>query len=227
VIKMPLQEEFWLVDGLKHLEKIRSGIRNLLKYIDPVDQRYVTTDFEDELDETKIVIREHYALNEAPEVYSNPFANNIHRLEELLRENKEHITISRIRKGETITKKELKALEEMLWSNDLSKDELEKEMGQKLNLTQLIVSLMGLSAESVDKAFSEFINQHSLTSVQIKFLDTIKLFMTKNGKIDPEKLYDSPFKEYHSMGIDGVFNEQQADKIFQIITQLNQTDKGA
>ena len=47
IIKMPLEEEFWKVDGIVHLEKLRKGVRELVKYIDPVDQRYVTTDFTD------------------------------------------------------------------------------------------------------------------------------------------------------------------------------------
>lgn len=46
-------------------------------------------------------------------------------------------------------------------------------------------------------------------------------------KIDPAKLYDAPFKNYHSMGIDGVFNEQQADRIFEIIDDVNKHGFGA
>ena len=39
---------------------------------------------------------------------------------------------------------------------------------------------------------------------------------------DPEKLYDgAAFKKYHNQGIDGVFNDQQADRIFEIIKNLN------
>ena len=36
---------------------------------------------------------------------------------------------------------------------------------------------MGLSAERVDKAFADFINRYQLNSVQIQFLDTIKLLL--------------------------------------------------
>ena len=80
---------------------------------------------------------------------------------------------------------------------------------------------MGLSAEKVDAAFAKFINDYKLNAIQIQFLDTVKLFLTKNGKIDPSKLYDSPFKNYHNMGIDGVFNEHQADAIFKIVEEFN------
>ena len=52
----------------------------------------------------------------------------------------------------------------------------------------------------------------------------IKQFLTVNGKIDPKKLYESPFKEFHALGVDGVFTEQQADKIFKIVENFNQAN---
>ncbi|WP_150452183.1 DEAD/DEAH box helicase family protein [Arenibacter lacus] len=219
LIKLPLEESFWKIDGIAHLEKLRKGVRELVKYIDPVDQRYVTTDFEDAILEDKVVIRD--MASEPQESYPSPFQNNLHRLEELIRENKDHVTVERIRKGEQITKEELQALERILFTDKLSKESIEKELGKEFNLVQFVIALMGLSAEKVDEAFSQFINDYKLNAVQIQFLDTIKLFLTKNGKIDPTKLYDSPFKNYHNMGIDGVFNEQQADIIFKIVADFN------
>ena len=83
---------------------------------------------------------------------------------------------------------------------------------------------MGLSPEKVDAAFAKFINDFQLNAVQIEFLDTIKKFLTTNGTIEPSKLYDSPFKNFHSMGIDGVFTEKQADVIFKIVEDFNQAN---
>ncbi|MHB1105015.1 MAG: DEAD/DEAH box helicase family protein [Lutibacter sp.] len=225
IIKLPLAENFWKEDGIQHLEKIRTGIRDLVKYIDPEDQKYATTNFEDQLDESKVVIKD-FAMEEDHE-YKSPFESNLHRLEELIRMNKNNITINRIRKGETITEIELKSLENILFSNKINKEQLENELGSKLNLVQFIIALIGLSAESVDNAFANFINDNKLNSIQIQFLDTIKLFLTKNGKIDPVKLYDTPFKNYHNMGIDGVFNSQQVDRIFEIISTINKQSYGS
>ncbi|WOD44184.1 DEAD/DEAH box helicase family protein [Hwangdonia lutea] len=219
LIKLPLDETFWGLDGIKHLEKIRKGIRDLTKYIDPVDQKYVTTDFQDYLNENMVITKDY--VSEKSEIYASPFTNNIHRLEEIIRTNKDNLTINRIRKGEAISKKELKSLEKMLFSNGIEKQTVESEMGTTFNLVQFIVSLMGLSAESVDNAFADFINDFQLNAVQIQFIDTLKLFLSTNGKIDPSKLYDSPFKNYHTLGIDGVFNEQQADVIFNILENFN------
>lgn len=169
----------------------------------------------------------HRDFVQSAEVPYSPFSGNIHRLETIIRENQHHITISRIRNGEPITEEELKELENMLFNGQLRKKELEKELGKKLDLTEFIIGLTGLDQELVNEAFARFINDYQLYPQQIQFLDTIKLVFTKNGKIDPAKFYDSPFKNYHSMGIDGVFSRYQTDRIFEIIEKLNKRGIGA
>ncbi|MCU4177309.1 DEAD/DEAH box helicase family protein [Carboxylicivirga sp. N1Y90] len=225
IIKLPLEEEYWKTDGLIHLEKIRLGIRDLLRYIDPVDQKYATTNFMDELYEGDVVIKD-YEGGESKEKYNSPFKSNIHRLEEIIREHKDNVTIARIRNGESITNEELRSLEKLLYNGQLNKAGLDKELGKGFNLVDLIIHTIGLGEEKVDKAFAQFINSNQLSSVQISFLETIKEFLTKNGEINTEKLYDGPaFKKFHSHGIEGVFTEQQTDVIFNIIEEI-QGDKG-
>jgi len=221
IISMPLDEDFWKEDGLSHLETIRSGIRDLLRYIDPVDQKYATTNFMDELDEEMVKVKDSF-VNEPRIVYGDsPFKTNLHRLEEIIRKNKDNVTIGRIRNCEAITDAEIEALEMLLFNGQVNKDNLEQEMGSSLNLIDLIIHVTGLSKSSVDGAFADFINTNKLSSVQISFLETIKEFLTKNGEIDTEKLYDGPaFKKYHNHGIEGVFTEQQTDTIFNIIGEI-------
>jgi len=219
LIKEPLHEEFWKVDGIAHLEKIRAGLRDLIKYIDSEDQTYVTTDFEDELYESKVVNKD--MVEDPPkDEYQSPFETNRLRLEEIINENKQNVTINRIRNGEQITEEELRSLEKFLLNGKIQKEDLEKELGRKLDLVNFIIGLTGLSEEKVNQAFAKFINDYQLDSKQIKFLNMIKQFLTKQGKIDPSKLFDKPFINHHSMGIAGVFNDEQADKIFKILEQF-------
>jgi len=225
LIKLPLEEDFWKIDGIAHLEKLRKGVRELVKYIDPVDQRYVTTDFADYIIEDEVKEKGYATESTSGSTYTtSPFQNNVHRLEELIRENEDHITINRIRKGETITTSELEALEQMLFKGGIDKESIENELGTQFSLVKFIIALMGLSPEKVDAAFAKFINDYQLNAIQIQFLDTIKKFLTTNGKIEASKLYDAPFKNYHSMGIDGVFTSQQADRIFEIVQDFNQAN---
>jgi type I restriction enzyme R subunit len=199
-----------------------------IKHIDKEDQRYVTTDFKDQI--LKPLINEKdYALtgNDDAADYSlptdSPFEKNGHRLEKIIRENATNITIQRIRQGEKITKEELKSLENILFNGQLKKEELEKELGNQLNLVEFIIQLIGLSKAHVDKAFANFINDYQLTSVQIEFLETLKKFVTRNGRIDPVKLFDPPFNRFHPHGIEGVFKPEMATRLNEIVERINQS----
>lgn len=103
-----------------HLEKLRKGVRELVKYIAPVDQCYATTDFSDYILEDQIK-KEEFVNEDDGDYIPSPFQNNVYRLEEFIRKNKNHITVTRIRKGETITEVELKALEHILFSQGVNK----------------------------------------------------------------------------------------------------------
>jgi len=99
-------------------------------------------------------------------------------------------------------------------------------MDRNFELDSFIISLIGSRAEKVDEAFADFINKYKLNSVQIKFLDTIKKFQSSNGKIELTKLYDTPFRNYHSMGLDGVFKPEQANAIIGILKEFNEREIG-
>ena len=219
IIRKPLLEEFWETNGIRHLEEVRLNIRELMRYIDPKDEKYVTSNFEDKIYD---IIGETNGYNIGEPQISSFYSNNTHRLEEIIRNNQQHITISRIINGQTVTLDELVELEKLLLSKGVKKEYLENEIGGHSKLASFVINLMGLSEDKVEQSFANFINDHQLNSVQIQFLDTIKQFLTKNGKIDPTKLYDAPFKNFHNLRIDGVFNEEQADKIFTIIEKLNE-----
>lgn len=227
LIEAPLQESFWEQDGIKHLERIRAGVRDLIKYIDREDQRYVTTDFEDELDEDKIVHHNQLSDIEQHNTYNSPFISTLERLKQIINENKDNVTISRIRKGKKISAAELTALENLLFKDGIHKEKIEEEIEDQFKLVPFIISLTGLSKEKVNQAFADFINKYELNSVQIEFLNTIKLFFTANGNLDASKLYDDPFKRYHSLGVEGVFNESQSDELFKIIGEINKIGEGA
>jgi len=220
LIQEPLEEVFWEQAGIAHLEKIRSGIRDLLKYIDREDERYVMTDYEDILGE--ITVNGNPRAAEEGTEYVNPFASTAKRLEQLINENKDNITISRIRNGEKITQEELTSLEDILFSDKVQKEKLIEEVGEGFNLVSFIISLMGISKEKVDQAFAVFINKYQLDSKQIKFLETIKIFLTTNGKLDPKKLFEAPFRSFHIHGVNGVFNDEQADDLFRIVGKMNE-----
>ena len=83
------------------------------------------------------------------------------RVEQYIREHKDHLTIQKIRTNQPITHKELKELERMLFDGEErgTKEDLQKEMGTEQPLGQFIRSIVGLDAKAAKAAFSEFLNK--------------------------------------------------------------------
>jgi type I restriction enzyme, R subunit len=78
----------------------------LVKFLDPESLKYVTTNFEDELYEEQVVVKNPFPDNHVSEKVQTKtiFENSVFRLEQKIRENQSHLTISRIKNREPITR---------------------------------------------------------------------------------------------------------------------------
>lgn len=56
---------------------------------------------------------------------------------------------------------------------------------------------------------------------QIRFIEMIIDQLTKQGKLQAIRLYEPPFNQIHYEGIDGLFSENDIDKIFNTIDNFN------
>jgi type I restriction enzyme R subunit len=62
----------------------------------------------------------------------------------------------------------------------------------------------------------------ALNLLQIRFIDTIITYLTKNGTIDKEILFEPPFTDQHDQGIMGIFtSDAEVRRIIQIIDRIN------
>lgn len=61
-----------------------------------------------------------------------------------------------------------------------------------------------------------------LTANQMHFINQIINYLTQNGVLYPGLLYEPPFTDIHSQGLDGVFDDADADKIVGIIRAINE-----
>lgn len=90
---------------------------------------------------------------------------------------------------------------------------------RKAALVQFIKHILGIEqletfAETVTKAFDDFITQHSyLTSRQLQFLDLLKNFVLEKGDVTKRNLIESPFTMLHPEGIRGIFTQKEIDEI--------------
>ena len=97
---------------------------------------------------------------------------------------------------------------------------------RKAALVQFIKHILGIEqletfAETVTKAFDDFISKHSyLSSRQLQFLDLLKNFVLEKGDVSKRNLIESPFTMIHPEGIRGIFNQKEIDEILHLTQKV-------
>jgi type I restriction enzyme R subunit len=205
--------EWWQDAGILDLESIRESLRSLIRLIEKDKKRVVFTPFtdtiDDEFDELELIAG--YTQME----------NYRQRVERYLQENKNHLTVRKLRTNQPITQLELEALERLLFEeNDLNQERYEQEFGDQ-PLGEFVRSVIGMDTKAVNDAFGVWLQKGNLRADQITFLKTIVDHFVENGILEKQKLATSPFTDIHSMGIFGVFREEEYTEIVSIIDWVN------
>jgi type I restriction enzyme R subunit len=212
------QDEYWTDITLPMLEDVRKRLRDLVKFMDKNQRKLVYTDFEDELGE--VTVGEYSAI---------PSAVNIGQYKKkvlsFLSQHESHITLQKLKRNVPITASDIKELERMLFeTGDVgTREEFEKAYGKQEQLGLFIRKLIGLDRQAAKRAFRDYLDAKTLTANQIRFIDLIIEYLTQNGVMDPSLLYEAPFTDYSSKGMDGVFQDSEAQGIVSILNSIHQT----
>lgn len=212
------EAEFWEGINLQILEDLRMRMRGLVQFIDKRSRMFVYTDFQDELlsvDEEEAVF--------LPNMTSEQYAKKV---QSYLRNHLNHIVIHRLRTNQPLTPGNLDELERILI-------EIGEEEGPKLfarlmerteapSLAHFVRSLVGLDRKTAMAAFSGFLYDQTLKPNQIRFINMIIDQLTSQGVMDASSLYEPPFTNLHSGGVEELFvgKESVITGIFATIRSL-------
>lgn len=207
-------DKFWKDMSIPTLEFVRQELRELMKLLPTKDIPTVIIDIEDELG--VISDPEDIILPTVPDNY-------IERVTVFVRKNSNHLVIDKLKKNLPITPSELDQLEAFLFDGDErgTKEDFIAATGNTKPLGSFIRSIVGLERSAAYAAFSDFISTGPLSANQQKFVDMIINHFVNEGVIDLDQLYEVPYTNIHMSGIDGVFNDQQANKIVSILKSVN------
>ena len=195
---------------------VAASMRELIQYLESESQEIVYTSFEDELDKDAIVVREPMQGYLNLQSYKD-------RVEKYVRENRHHLTIDKLTRNQPITPAELGALEEILFTDDVagSREQLQQEFGE-VPLGKFVRSILGFDVQAAQAAFADFFQSGAFTADQMRFIDTIITYLTKNGTIDKEMLFEPPFTDQSDQGIMGIFTtDAEVHSIIRIIDRIN------
>jgi len=200
------------------IEHIRIQLRDLIKFIDQNEQEIVYTDFQDDFKAVEEVSVPYHQTGFSPKQYKK-------KVEAYILEHQDFLVITKLKRNAPLTQGDLELLEQMLFSAEEieSRDRFEEVYGHNISLKLFIRKIVGLDRNAAKQAFSRYLEGNNFNANQIRFVETIIDYLTQNGVMDPGLLYESPFIDIHSEGLDGVFNDDQAEEIVSIVRSFNET----
>ena len=175
--------------GINEFEHIRECLRDLIKYI-PVGGPTYTTNFADEILTTE--------WKEA-DLENDDLKNYKMKAEFYVRQNQGNEVISKLKNNEPMTEADVKVLESILWSEVGTKDEYDAEYQGK-PLGEFVREIVGMDMRAAKEAFAEYLNDTSLDSNQIYFVNQIVEYIVHNGLLkDMSVLQEPPFTDNGSI----------------------------
>ena len=170
-------------------EYIREELRDLMKYIPHASVRY-DTDFTDDI--------LNVAWNDS-ELDNDELANYKAKAEYYVRQHQDTLAIAKLKTNKPLTGNDIKTLEEILWGELGTKEDYEKEYGEK-PLGEFVREIVGLEMNAAKEAFSRYLNETNMDSRQIYFVNQIVEFIVHNGLMkDLSVLQESPFTDKGSI----------------------------
>jgi type I restriction enzyme R subunit len=214
LIKQIQTAQYWQDMNLVKVEHTRKELRSLIRFIDKSSGITLYSNFEDEVLSA--------TSEPKPVIVSGNLEAYRKRMAEFVLKNRTHITIHKLSTNQIITKTELKELDRMLFEQgeNGTHEQFIKAYGE-MPLGKFIRTIVGLEQEAVNKAFSSFINNPSLNAAQIRFVNLIIQYLSTNGIVEVEKLFEPPFTEISNQGLLGVFNQVQAAEVVELINKVN------
>jgi type I restriction enzyme R subunit len=141
--------------------------------------------------------------------------------------HRDHLVVHRMRTNQPLTAADLEGLEAALVK-------IGEEDGQTLlsgllarreapSLAYFVRTLVGLDRSAAQAAFSEFLNDRSLSPPQIRFVEMVIEQLTARGFMDASALYEPPFSNMHGGGPDELFSgkENVIEGIFKKLEEVN------
>jgi type I restriction enzyme R subunit len=208
-------DDWWDGVTIAMLETARRKLRLLIKLIPKGEKKIVYTDFEDQLGDSTTV--------DLPQVTAGlNMAKFREKARVFLKAHESHLSLQRLRRNQPLTGSDLAELEKMLIDAGGTQALIEEAKERSHGLGIFIRTLVGLDHEAAMKAFSEFIVGTTATPNQIEFVNLVVQELTQNGVMEPERLFQSPFKDLSAQGPIGLFPASKVTRIIEVINTFKE-----
>ena len=81
---------------------------------------------------------------------------------------------------------------------------------------------MGLDRGAAKDSLDGFLQGKTLSANQIEFVNLVVDYLTQRGWIDASSLYESPFTDLGSRGVEGVFAPKEVEGLLAVLSTVRQ-----
>lgn len=190
LIEQIIHNDFLERAGISDYEEIRKNLRDLIKFI-PEDERVrYDTNFTDDILSIE--------WNES-QLDNDDLANYKKKVNYYILQHQNVPAIAKLKGNQPLTSEDVQSLESILWGELGTKEQYDAQYG-KTPLGELVRSIVGLSQQAANEAFSRFLNNAGLDSQQMYFVRQVVNYIVKNGMMkDLSVLQESPFTDMGSV----------------------------
>lgn len=183
-------DEFWQNSDILNFEKVRVELRDLIKFIiDEGGRNPIYTNLVDDI----LMVKEGEGMEPA---YT--FEDYKLKVNRYIEEHRDHIAIHKLRNNIPLTAMDYKSLEHILTGELGTTEDYQREF-KDTPFGLLVRRIAKLDYEAACLAFSEFINDQSLSQQQIVFVKKVIDYVVQNGYIESaSELMKPPFDKPQS-----------------------------
>ena len=186
-IKEVLSDIAWQNVSLQWLEKVRTDLRELMKFLLGDKDKWFVVDIED------VISFDGESEGVTPRVSYKQ------RIIDFLAANRQLPVLEKIYRMQQLSYEDIHELERILWQELGSKEDYDRFIANKIcgtNVAILIRSLIGVDRKEAMRRFGWFISGMKLNSEQEEFLMSIISYVCQNGDITKDIVVnESPFDE--------------------------------
>lgn len=208
-------DDWWIDVTLPMLEVARLRIRRLVRFIEKTARNPIYTDFQDTLSNGVVV--------QLPGITPGTnFERFRAKAEAYLREHLDNLAVQRLRRNRQLTAEDLSELEQLLVAAGGQRIDIAWANEQTGGLGLFVRGLVGLDRHAATEAFQRYLDGSRFNADQIRFVNLIVDELTRNGVMEPARLFESPYTDHAPTGPEYVFPDADVEVIVETLEQIRE-----
>lgn len=209
--------------NIQQIQQLIQTFTPLMKFKDSTRPDIVVTDIQD-----SIIERRWIEYGEGKKMYSDKYREAfVQQLEDFAKSSP---AVQKILHDEPLTQTDIAELEKMLRQTEyhITVTNLRRAFGRSTaSFEQLIKVALGKGnlpgrEDEVNQLFEEYIQQHNFGSMQIKFLQIVKVLIIQKKQVSQEDLYSDAFERTFGMGAwDRLFGQEEQQDVAEFLGRFS------